>query len=348
MSSHDTAQALGPDSPLPVRRLGHAGPLISVVGLGAWAIGGGGWSFCWGTQDDDESLAAMRHALEAGITWIDTAGVYGLGHSEEVVGRFLADLPAAERPLVFTKGGLSWDLADPMAKPVRDSHPAVIREQCEDSLRRLGVDCIDLYQFHWPDETGVPVEESWGELAALIDEGKVRWGGVSNYGVDLLERCEAVRHVDSAQPHLSLIERDAAADVLPWAREHGSGVICYSPMESGQLTDTFSRERRDALHEQDWRRRVPPFSDAALQKNLALRDALRPIAERHGATTAAVAVAWVLAWDGVSGAIVGARRPEQIDGWIAGATLRLTDTDLDEIAAAVAATGAGSGPARPA
>jgi len=334
--------------PLPSRPLGATGESISVLGLGAWAIGGGGWSFCWGPQDDEVSLATMRHAVELGITWIDTAGVYGCGHSEEVVGRFLAGLPAADRPLVFTKGGLSWDVADRMAKPVRDSRPAVIRTQCEDSLRRLGVERLDLYQFHWPDETGVPVEESWGEMARLVEEGKVRWAGISNYGVGLLERCEAVRHVDTIQPHLSLIERDAAADLLPWAREHGAGVICYSPMESGQLTDTFSRERREALDDDDWRRRVPPFADAALTKNLALRDGLRPIAERHGSTTAAVAVAWVLAWDGVSGAIVGARSPEQIDGWIDAATLHLTDEDLDEIAAAVRAGGAGSGPERPA
>lgn len=332
---------------MPARRLGRDGPAISVLGLGAWAIGGGGWSFCWGPQDDEQSLATMRHALDAGITWIDTAAVYGHGHSEEVVGRFLAGLADADRPLVFTKGGLVWDPADPMRMPARDSSPEVIRSQCEESLRRLGVDRIDLYQFHWPDETGVPVEESWGVMAGLIDDGLVRWGGVSNYGVELLERCEPVRHVDSVQPHLSLVERDSAADVVPWARDHGAGVICYSPMESGQLTDTFSRRRRDGLAADDWRRRVPPFADESLTRNLALRDALRPVAARHDTTTAAVAVAWVLAWQGVTGAIVGARRPEQIDGWIDAARLELTASDLDEIAAAIEATGAGRGPARP-
>lgn len=335
------------DTGLPTRQLGKDGPRISVVGLGAWAIGGGGWSFCWGPQDDQQSLATMRHAIGVGITWIDTAAVYGHGHSEEVVGRFLADLPEDERPLVFTKGGLVWDDAEPMRKPDRDSSPAVIRRHCEQSLRRLGVERIDLYQFHWPDETGVPVEESWGEMASLIDDGLVRWGGVSNYGVDLLDACDTVRHVDSVQPHLSLIERAAAHDVVPWAREHGSGVICYSPMESGQLTDTFSRGRRDCLAAEDWRRRVPPFADEALERNLALRDALRPVAARHETTTAAVAVAWVLAWDGVTGAIVGARRPDQIDGWIDAATLRLGDEDLDEIEAAIKSSCAGSGPARP-
>ena len=335
------------DATMPTRRLGRDGPAISVLGLGAWAIGGGGWSFGWGAQDDGQSLATMRHALDTGITWIDTAAVYGHGHSEEVVGRFLAGLTEDDRPLVFTKGGLVWDDDDPMRKPDRDSSPAVIRRQCEDSLRRLGVERIDLYQFHWPDETGIPVEESWGEMASLVDEGLVRWGGVSNFGVELLERCERVRHVDSVQPHLSLVERESAGDVLQWARDSGAGVICYSPMESGQLTDTFSRERRDGLAGDDWRRRVPPFADVALTRNLTLRDALRPIAARHDTTTAAVAVAWVLAWEGVTGAIVGARRPEQIDGWIDAARVELTGPDLDEIAAAVRSTGAGSGPARP-
>lgn len=337
-----------PGDALPTRRLGCNGPQISVLGLGTWAIGGGGWSFGWGPQDDEQSLQTMRRALDVGITWIDTAAIYGLGHSEEVVGRFLAGLPAGDRPLVFTKGGLVWDQADRMKNPRRDLNPGNIRRGCEDSLRRLGVDRIDLYQFHWPDLSGPAVEESWSEMARLIDEGKVRWGGVSNFDVGLLDRCESLRHVDSVQPHLSLVSREAAGDVVPWAQRHGTGVICYSPMESGQLTDGFTARRCGQMAEDDWRAHDSRFTDEALTRNLALRDALRPVAQRHGVSVAAVAVAWTLAWPGVTGAIVGARRPDQIDGWIAAATLRLTAADLDQIAAAVAASGAGSGPARPA
>jgi aryl-alcohol dehydrogenase-like predicted oxidoreductase len=333
---------------LPTRRLGRGGPEISVLGLGTWAIGGGGWSFGWGPQDDEQSLRTMRRALEAGVTWFDTAAIYGLGHSEEVVGRFLAALPDGDRPLVFTKGGLVWDPADRLKDPRRDLSPKNMRRECEDSLRRLGVERIDLYQFHWPDLSGLAVEESWGEMARLIDEGKVRWGGVSNFDAGLLDRCELLRHVDSVQPPLSLISRGAAAEVVPWARRHGAGVICYSPMESGLLTDGFSARRRDDMAADDWRRRERSFQDEALATNLTLRDALQPVARRHGVPVAAVAVAWTLCWPGVTGAICGARRPEQIDGWIAAAALRLTAADLDEIAAAVELTGAGSGPVRPA
>jgi aryl-alcohol dehydrogenase-like predicted oxidoreductase len=333
--------------PLPTRSLGRDGPEISVLGLGTWAIGGGGWSFGWGPQDDEQSLRTMRRALDAGITWFDTAAIYGLGHSEEVVGRFLAGLPAADRPLVFTKGGLVWDPADRRKDPRRDLSPANMRRECEGSLRRLRVERIDLYQLHWPDLSGMAVEESWAEMARLIDEGKVRWGGVSNFDVGLLDRCEALRHVDSMQPPLSLISRDAAAEVVPWAQRHGTGVICYSPMESGLLTDGFSARRCDEMAADDWRRREPGFRGEALARNMALRDALQPVARRHGVPVAAVAVAWTLCWPGVTAAICGARRPEQIDGWIAAAALRLTAADLDEIAAAVEFTGAGSGPARP-
>jgi len=289
----------------------------------------------------------MRRALDLGITWIDTATVYGHGHSEEVVGRFLAGLPQGDRPLLFTKGGLVWDESDPMQPPAQDLHPSVIRAQCEASLRRLGVERIDLYQFHWPDQTGVPVEESWGEMMRLVQEGKARWIGVSNFDVPLLERCERRRHVDSLQPHFSLVHRAAAAEVLPWAMLHGAGVICYSPMESGQLTDSFSAAYRRGLAADDWRSHDPRFSDDRLRRTLDLRDALRPLAGRLGTTVAAVAVAWVLAWPGVTGAIVGARRPEQIDGWIDAARLRLGGPDLDEIAAAVRSSAVGDGPERP-
>src|ERR687884_148084 len=216
---------------LATRLLGSSGLEITTVGFGAWAIGGGGWAFGWGPQDDNDSLAAMRHALERGINWIDTAAVYGLGHSEEVVGRLLRELTPADRPLVFTKCGLVWDERDRMAEARRVLKAESIRREVEASLRRLGVDRIDLYQFHWPDDTGTPVEDSWEAMARLIEEGKVRAAGVSNFDVGLLERCEAIRHVDSLQPPFSLIRREAAAHEIPWCAEHDTGIIVYSPMQ---------------------------------------------------------------------------------------------------------------------
>ena len=332
---------------LPKRKLGKSGLEITTVGFGAWAVGGGGWAFSWGPQDDNASISAMRHAIDLGINWIDTAAVYGLGHSEEVVGRFLRDVPAADRPLIFTKCGLIWDPATPMEQAKRISDPKSIPQECEASLRRLGVERIDLFQFHWPDETGIPVEESWAAMVKLVEQGKIRAAGVSNYTVDLLKRCEAVRHVDSLQPPFSLIRRDAGAVEIPWCAEHRTGVICYSPMQSGLLTDQFDAQRVIKMSADDWRRKSPFFRPPALDQNLALRDALKPIAQRHGTTISSIAVAWVLAWEGVTGAIVGARSPEQIDGWIGGATVELSDADLDQIAAAVEKTGAGTGPAKP-
>jgi aryl-alcohol dehydrogenase-like predicted oxidoreductase len=332
---------------LPVRPLGASGMRISTVGLGAWAIGGGGWAYGWGPQDDEASLATMRRALELGLNWIDTAAIYGLGHSEEVVGRFLRELPQDERPLVFTKCGMVWDEQDRMAEPRRTLEPESIRAECEASLRRLGVERIDLYQFHWPDDTGTAVEDSWAEMLRLVAAGKVRAAGVSNFDLGLLGRCEALRHVDSLQPGFSMIRRGVAAQEIPWCARHETGVICYSPMHSGLLTDRFDAARIAALAPGDWRRRSPDFRPPALERNLALRDALRPIALRYETTVAAVAVAWTLAWPGVSGAIVGARAPEQIDGWLRAASLELTTGDLDEIAAAIAHSGAGAGPVRP-
>jgi len=333
---------------LPARSLGSSGLKITTLGFGAWAIGGGGWSFGWGPQDDAASLAAMRHAIELGINWIDTAAVYGLGHSEEVVGRLLHTLPPAQRPLVFTKCGLVWDKRNRMVEPQRVLRPESIRTECEASLRRLGVEWIDVYQFHWPDEIGTRVEDSWAEMVRLVEEGKVRFVGVSNFDARLLERCEAIHHVDSLQPPFSMIRREAAVHEIPWCAAHRTGVICYSPMQSGLLTDSFSADRVRDLAADDWRRHATEFQQPKLARNLALRDALRPIAERHGTTVSAVAVAWTLAWPGVTAAIVGARSPEQIDGWIRAATLELASADLDEIASAIARTGAGAGPAQPA
>ena len=333
---------------LPTRKLGTSGPEITAVGFGAWAAGGGGWAFAWGPQDDADSVAAIRHAVAKGVNWIDTAAVYGYGHSEVVVGRALAGIPASERPLVFTKCGLRWNDADRMAMPVRDSRPARVREECEASLRRLGVETIDLYQFHWPDETGTPVEDSWGEMLRLVTDGKVRWAGVSNYDVARLEACEKIGHVQSLQPPFSMIRRGVAGAEIPWCAKHGTGVIVYSPMQSGLLTDSFTAARAAAFAPDDWRRQSPQHQPPNLERNLALRDALKPIAAKHGATTAAVAVAWTLAWPGVTAAIVGARSPQQVDGWLPAATLRLDSADLAAIAAAIAKTGAGSGPTAPA
>jgi aryl-alcohol dehydrogenase-like predicted oxidoreductase len=330
------------------RSLGLSGVPITVTGFGAWALGGGDWAYSWGPQDDNQSILTIRRALEQGINWIDTAAVYGLGHSEEVVGRLLRELTPSERPMVFTKCGLVWDDSNRKAEPRRVLKPELIRKECDASLRRLGVERIDLYQFHWPDETGTPVEDSWAEMARLIKQGKIRMAGVSNFDVSLLEKCEAIMHVDSLQPPFSLIHRDAAAREIPWCAEHGTGVICYSPMQSGLLTDSFTADRVAKLAEDDWRRRSSEFQEPNLSRNLALRDSLRPIAKRYNTTVSAIAVAWVNAWPGVTAAIVGARSPRQVDGWIAAANLKLTAADVEEIANAIERTGAGTGPARPA
>lgn len=332
---------------VPTRELGSTGLRLSTIGFGAWAAGGGGWAFGWGPQEDADSLSAMRHAMELGVNWIDTAAIYGLGHSEEVVGRLLRELPRGQRLLVFTKCGLPPNPAAPMDSPTPNLQPASIRRECEASLRRLGVEAIDLYQFHWPDQTGTAVEDSWGEVGRLIEAGKVRFGGVSNFSVTLLERCERVRHVASLQPPFSLIRRKAAQDVIPWCDRHRTGVIVYSPMQTGILTDQFSSQRIARMAPDDWRRGGDEFQPPKLERNLALRDALSPVAERRGTSVAAVAIAWTLHWPGVTGAIVGARSAAQVDGWIEGASLQLAPEDLQEIAVAIDRTGAGSGPAHP-
>lgn len=332
---------------LVTRRLGTTDMTITTVGFGAWAIGGGEWAFGWGPQDDTQSIATIRHALARGVNWIDTAAVYGLGHSEEVVRRTLEGVPQRERPYVFTKCGMVWNQADRMAPPRQDLRPASIRRECEASLRRLGVERIDLYQFHWPDDTGTSVEDSWAEMVRLVEEGKVRAAGVSNFDPGLLERCERIRHVDSLQPPFSLIRRQAAAAEIRWCAEHGTGVIVYSPLQSGILTERFAAARVAALADTDWRRRSPEFKPPKLSRNIALRDALRPVAERHHTTVSAVAIAWTLTWPGVTGAIVGARSPEQVDGWLDAGSLELDPADLDDIAKAVAESGAGAGPSLP-
>jgi len=325
-------------------KLGSQGPEITRLGLGAWAIGGE-WDFGWGPQDDAESIRTIHAAVEAGVNWVDTAAAYGLGHGEEVVGRAVRELPESERPYVFTKNAMVWEEGERTAKRVWA--PDSLKRDCDASLRRLGVERIDLLQIHWPGEDGASAEEAWGSMAELQDAGKVRWIGVSNFDVDLLERCEAIRHVDSLQPPLSLVKRDAAGDVTPWAAAHGTGVIVYSPMQSGLLSGRFSRERVESLAPTDHRRRRPDFTEPQFGRNLAMAERLGELAGRLGCSLAELSIAWTLHAPGVTAAIVGARRPDQIEGWIGASAVTLDDGALDEIARIVEETGAGDGPARP-
>ena len=326
------------------RQLGSTGIEITAVGYGAWAIGGGGWSFGWGPQDDDESVAAIRHAVDLGVNWIDTAAIYGLGHSEEVIAKALHDLPENERPYVFTKCGLVPQ-DDPMLPNRRVGDPASVRREIDASLHRLGVERIDLMQMHWPADD-VELEDYWSVLVEARTAGKVRAIGLSNHDVEKLARAEAVGHVDSLQPPFSLVKRGAAEALLPWCAENGTGVIVYSPMQSGLLTGAFDRARVESLPADDWRRNAGEFT-TNLDANLALVDVLRRIADRLGTTPGVVAVAWTLAFDAVTGAIVGARRPDQVDGWIQAGDLRLDEATLAEIESALQSTGAGTGPTHP-
>lgn len=325
---------------LPTRAFGKTGMQITRLGIGAWAMGGN----MWGPQDDAESVAAIRHAIDLGINWIDTAAVYGNGHSEAVIGEALRQMPADRRPFVFTKGGIVRDAEG--KNPRRIGEARHLRGELEGSLRRLGLEVIDLYQMHWPSDD-VGLEDYWGTLLELKKEGKVRHVGLSNHDAGQLERAEALGHVETLQPPFSMIKRETAAEILPWCAAHGTGVICYSPMQAGLLTGGFTRERAQNLDENDWRRANPEFTGERLERNLALADALRPIAEKHGTSMGTIALAWVLAWPGLTAAIVGARSPEQVDGWIDAARFELGADDLDAIAAAIEATGAGAGPTRP-
>ncbi len=315
-------------------------PTLSRIGLGSWVFG----RVAWGVQEDRDSIAAILRAVERGVGWIDTGAVYGGGHAERIVGRALAQLSPAERPLVFTKGGIRIDAA---GDTYRDLSPASLRAECEASLGRLGVTRIDLYQLHWPVADHAVVERAWEELGELQREGKIRWAGVSNFDLELLRRCAALRRIETVQPPLSLVHRDAAADVLPWAAREGARAIVYSPLASGLLTGRFSLERLRALPPEDWRRRRPPFQAPQLQRTLDLVERLRPFADGLGVSLSELAIAWTLAWPGVSGAIAGARSPAQLDQWIGAAELRLDAQTLDAVAEALASTAAGSGPVRP-
>lgn len=339
------------------RPLGDTGMHLTALGFGTWVIAGAGWQYSWGATDDADSIAAIRHAIGNGLNWLDTAPAYGLGHAEELVGRALADLPEADRPYLFTKTGLVWqDGDDRTGPPRRIMRPELVRRELEESLRRLRVDHIDLYQVHWPDTGAVfvygaegeagdgatPLQEYWQVMADLKKEGKVRAIGLSNHDAAQLAVAEQIAHVDAIQPPFSAINRSAAPEIA-WAKEHGTGVIVYSPLQSGLLTGAFSADR--ALSADDWRSGDADFT-TGLSANLALVDALRPIAARHGVGVAEVALARVTSWPGITGAIVGARTVAQIDGWLGAQSLELTAVDHSEIAAAITATGAGRGPAR--
>ena len=310
------------------RRLGNSDLQITRVGYGAWAVGGGGWQFGWGPQDDDDSVAAIHRSLELGVNWVDTAAVYGLGHSEEVVARALRDWKGP-RPYVFTKCAMRWDKDGRITKV----HSAEsIRQECEDSLRRLHVDVIDLYQIHWPPEDNGPgVEESWRTMAALQKEGKVRWIGVSNYDVPQLQRCEKIAPVTSLQPPYSLIRRQIENEILPHCERRGIGVIAYSPMASGLLTGAMTRERIAKFPEDDWRKNSSEFREPKLSKNLELVERLKKVAARYKATPGAIAIAWTLRLPAVTGAIVGARNAKQAEEVMRAGDIKLSPQDVAEI-----------------
>ena len=311
------------------RQLGNSDIYITPLGVGAWAMGGAGWLFSWSHQDDAASIAAIHAALDAGMNWIDTAAVYGLGHSEEVVAKALEG--RANRPYVFTKCARIWDESRQIGKSLKADS---VRRECEASLRRLKVDVIDLYQIHWP-EPDEDVEEGWGTLARLKEEGKVRWIGVSNFNLDQLKRAQAIAPITSLQPPYSLIRREVEAGALPYCAEHNVGVIAYSPMGSGLLTGTMTRERIANLPEDDWRRRSPQFQEPLVTRNLKIADKLKEIAARHSRSAGEAAIAWVLRNSALTGAIVGVRNPEQVAGVVGAMDFRLSAGEINEIEAFV-------------
>jgi aryl-alcohol dehydrogenase-like predicted oxidoreductase len=309
------------------KRLGTSDLEITPMGIGAWAMGGGQWAFGWGAQDDGQSIAAIHAALDRGVNWIDTAAVYGLGHSEQIVARALAG--RSNRPYVFTKCSLVFNEKREISNSLKADS---IRRECEASLRRLGFDTIDLYQIHWPNPDP-DIEEGWGTLAKLKAEGKVRWIGVSNFNVKQMERCRAIASVTSLQPPYSAISPEVEDEILPYCEKQGIGVIVYSPMKSGLLTGTMTRERAANFPEDDFRRRAPSFKEPQLSRNLELADLMKGIGARHGLSAGEVAIAWTLRHPAVTAAIVGFRSPQQVSGVIAAMDFRLTPEEIGEIAA---------------
>lgn len=305
------------------KRLGNSDLDLTSIGFGAWAIGGGNWQYSWGAQDDNESIEAIVHALDAGINWIDTAAVYGLGHSEEVVGRALKQTSA--KPYIFTKCAMVWGEDRKIVQTMKH-----IRKECEASLKRLGVDAIDLYQIHWPvpDEE---IEEGWSTMADLQREGKVRWIGASNFSVAQMERANRIAPVTSLQPPYSMINRGSGREILPWCKDHGIGVINYSPMMSGLLTGAMTKERVAAMPDDDFRKRTKNFQEPNLSRNLELAELLKQIGSRHSVGAGVVAVAWTLHNPAITAAIVGGRSARQVDGVLPAATFRLTEEEFTEI-----------------
>ena len=309
------------------RQLGNSDLQITPLGIGAWAMGGAGWAFAWSQQDDNDSVSAIHAAFDAGMNWIDTAAVYGLGHSEEVVAKALVG--RNNKPYVFTKCERTWNDDRQIVKSLK---PDSIRRECEASLRRLKVDTIDLYQIHWP-EPDEDVEEGWATLAKLKEEGKVRWIGASNFNAEQLCRAQKIAPITSLQPPYSLIRREIETDVLPFCAVHNVGVIAYSPMGSGMLTGAMTRSRVETLPEDDWRRRSPQFQEPLLTRNLNIADKLKEIADRHNRSAGEAALAWVLRNPVVTGAIVGVRNAEQVSGIIGGMEFRLSAEEVAEIEA---------------
>lgn len=299
---------------------------LTPIGVGAWAMGGGGWKFAWGPQDDAQSVAAIHTALEAGVNWIDTAAVYGLGHSEEVVARALAEW-SGPRPYVFTKCERTWNEKREITGRLKADS---VRRECEASLRRLRVETIDLYQIHWP-EPDEDIEEGWRTLDQLKQQGKVRWTGVSNFNVPQMERCRAIAPITSLQPPYSAISAEVEAAELPYCKAQGIGVLVYSPMKSGLLTGTMTRERIAAFPADDWRGRVPAFQEPQLSRNLKLAELMRSIGARHGRTPGEVAIAWTLRNPSVTAAIVGMRSAEQAHGVTGALEFRLSKEEIAEI-----------------
>ncbi len=309
------------------RKLGYTDLHLSVVGLGAWAMGGAGYKFSWGQQDDNDSIATIHRAIELGVNWVDTAAIYGLGHSEEVLGKALKQLGARRRPLIATKCGRRWDDAGvPFGKLKADS----VREEIDNSLRRLGIDVIDLYQMHWP-QPDEDIEEAWGVMADAAKAGKLRYIGVCNYNVAQLKRVQAIHPVASLQPPYSMLVRGVEDELLGFCAANNIGVVSYSPMQKGILTDKFTREWVATLSKDDHRSQLDTrFQEPELSKNLALVDGLRPIAKAAGLTVAQLAIAWILRRPEVTSAIVGSRRPTQIEETVAAGDVSLTP---DQIAA---------------
>jgi aryl-alcohol dehydrogenase-like predicted oxidoreductase len=307
------------------KQLGNSDMYLTPIGIGAWAMGGGGWAFAWGPQDDNESISAIHAALDAGVNWIDTAAVYGLGHSEEVVARALHG--RSHKPYVFTKCERVWNERREIAKSLKADS---IRREVEASLRRLRLDVIDLYQIHWP-EPEVDIEEGWTAMAQLQREGKVRWIGVCNFNADQMRRAQAIAPITSLQPPYSMLAREIEDAVLPYTQANGIGVIVYSPMKSGLLSGAMTRARIAAMPEDDWRRRTPHFQEPRLTRNLELAEVLRTIGRRHGRTPGEVAIAWTLRHPAVTAAIVGIRSATQVEGVIGAADFRLGLDEVQEI-----------------